>query len=50
MGIKWDAIMTNEKKQFEKMTETEKFIYSAQPIRFNTPRLAAAVSSSIIVG
>jgi murein DD-endopeptidase len=27
MKIKWDAIMTNEKKQFEKMTEHEKFIY-----------------------
>ncbi|GHU90187.1 hypothetical protein FACS189476_10020 [Spirochaetia bacterium] len=27
MGIKWDAIFSNEKKQFEKMTEAEKFIY-----------------------
>jgi murein DD-endopeptidase len=27
MGIKWDAIMTNEKKQFEKMSETDRFIY-----------------------
>jgi murein DD-endopeptidase len=27
MKIKWDALMSNEKRQFEKMTETEKFIY-----------------------
>jgi murein DD-endopeptidase len=27
MGIKWDALFLNEKEQFEKMGETEKFIY-----------------------
>jgi murein DD-endopeptidase len=27
MGIKWDKIFENEKKQFEKMTEVDKFIY-----------------------
>ncbi|MFP3041737.1 C40 family peptidase [Treponema primitia] len=27
MGIKWDALFLNEKKQFEKMTEAERFIY-----------------------
>jgi murein DD-endopeptidase len=27
MGIKWDKIFENEKKQFEKMTEQDKFIY-----------------------
>jgi murein DD-endopeptidase len=27
MGIKWDALFQNEKRQFGKMTETEKFIY-----------------------
>ena len=27
MKIKWDALMANEKAQFGKMTETEKFIY-----------------------
>ena len=27
MRIKWDALMLNEKKQFEKMSEPEKFIY-----------------------
>ena len=27
MGIKWDKLMENEKKQFEKMNETDKFIY-----------------------
>jgi murein DD-endopeptidase len=27
MGIKWNAIMENERKQFEKMSEQEKFIY-----------------------
>jgi murein DD-endopeptidase len=27
MGIKWDKIFENEKKQFEKMSELDKFIY-----------------------
>jgi len=27
MKIKWEMLMQNEKKQFEKMNETEKFIY-----------------------
>jgi murein DD-endopeptidase len=27
MGIKWDKVFENEKKQFEKMTEQDKFIY-----------------------
>jgi murein DD-endopeptidase len=27
MGIKWDAVFQNEKLQFEKMTEQEKFVY-----------------------
>jgi murein DD-endopeptidase len=27
MGIKWDRVFENEKKQFEKMTEQDKFIY-----------------------
>ena len=27
MGIKWNALMENERRQFEKMTESEKFIY-----------------------
>jgi murein DD-endopeptidase len=27
MGIKWEKIFENEKKQFEKMTEQDKFIY-----------------------
>jgi murein DD-endopeptidase len=27
MKIKWDRLMENEKKQFEKMSESEKFIY-----------------------
>jgi murein DD-endopeptidase len=27
MGIKWDAVFENEKKQFEGMTEQDKFIY-----------------------
>jgi len=27
MGIKWNAIMENERRQFEKMNESEKFIY-----------------------
>jgi murein DD-endopeptidase len=27
MGMKWDAIFENEKKQFEKMTEGDRFIY-----------------------
>jgi murein DD-endopeptidase len=27
MGIKWNAIMKNEKKQFEKMSEFDQFIY-----------------------
>jgi murein DD-endopeptidase len=27
MGIKWDKIIENEKRQFEKMSELDKFIY-----------------------
>ncbi|MCL2722433.1 MAG: C40 family peptidase [Treponema sp.] len=27
MNIKWDKLMENEKKQFERMNETDKFIY-----------------------
>jgi len=27
MAIKWNALMENERRQFEKMTENEKFIY-----------------------
>jgi murein DD-endopeptidase len=27
MGIKWDEVFRNEKRQFEKMTEQERFIY-----------------------
>jgi murein DD-endopeptidase len=27
MGIKWDRIIENEKKQFENMSEADKFIY-----------------------
>jgi murein DD-endopeptidase len=27
MSIKWDALFQNEKKQFDRMTEQEKFIY-----------------------
>jgi murein DD-endopeptidase len=27
MGIKWDKVFENEKKQFEKMSEQDKFIY-----------------------
>jgi murein DD-endopeptidase len=27
VGIKWDFLMENERRQFEKMTESEKFIY-----------------------
>ena len=27
MKIKWDALMANEKRQFEKMTQNEKFVY-----------------------
>ena len=27
MGIKWDKLMENEKRQFEKMSELNKFIY-----------------------
>jgi murein DD-endopeptidase len=27
MGIKWDRIIANEKKQFEEMSEQDKFIY-----------------------
>ena len=27
MGIRWENLMENEKKQFEKMNETDKFIY-----------------------
>jgi len=27
MGIKWDSLMENEKRQFEKLNEAEKFVY-----------------------
>jgi len=27
MGIKWNSLMENEKKQFEKMSEHDKFVY-----------------------
>jgi murein DD-endopeptidase len=27
MGIKWDAVFQNEKKQFENMTEQQRFVY-----------------------
>jgi murein DD-endopeptidase len=27
MSVKWDKIIENEKRQFEKMTEQDKFIY-----------------------
>lgn len=27
MGIKWEKIMENERRQFEKMKETDRFIY-----------------------
>jgi murein DD-endopeptidase len=27
MGIKWDEVFRNEKRQFEKMTEQERFVY-----------------------
>ena len=27
MGIKWDKLMENEKRQFEKMSEADRFIY-----------------------
>ena len=27
MGIKWENLMTNERRQFEKLSETDKFIY-----------------------
>jgi murein DD-endopeptidase len=27
MGIRWDRIIENEKEQFEKMSEQDKFIY-----------------------
>jgi len=27
MGIKWENLMVNEKRQFEKMSETDKFIF-----------------------
>jgi hypothetical protein len=37
MPIKWDAIFENEKKQFEKMTEQDKFISCC----FNSDRLTA---------
>ena len=27
MGIRWEKLMDNEKRQFEKMSETDRFIY-----------------------
>ena len=36
MGIKWDNLMENEKKQFEKMSEHDKFVYFLL-LQFGTP-------------
>jgi murein DD-endopeptidase len=36
MKIRWDALMSNEKKQFENMTETNRFIYFLL-IQFGSP-------------
>jgi murein DD-endopeptidase len=36
MGIKWETVFQNEKKQFERMTEQEKFIYFLL-LQFNSP-------------
>ncbi|WP_245534713.1 NlpC/P60 family protein [Treponema primitia] len=36
MGIKWDKVFENEQRQFEKMTEAEKFIYFLL-LQFNSP-------------
>jgi murein DD-endopeptidase len=36
MGINWDMVFCNEKKQFERMTETEKFIYFLL-LQYNSP-------------
>ena len=36
MKIRWDALMSNEKRQFENMTETNRFIYFLL-IQFGSP-------------
>jgi murein DD-endopeptidase len=36
MMIKWDAVFQNEKRQFEKMTEQDKFVYFLL-LQFNSP-------------
>jgi murein DD-endopeptidase len=36
MGIKWDAVFQNEKKQFENMTEQQRFVYFLL-LQFNSP-------------
>jgi murein DD-endopeptidase len=36
MGIKWDAVFKNERRQFEKMTEAEKYAY-ALLIQYGSP-------------
>jgi murein DD-endopeptidase len=36
MSIKWDAVFQNEKRQFEKMPEQQKFIYFLL-LQFNSP-------------
>ncbi|GHV13784.1 hypothetical protein FACS189491_09210 [Spirochaetia bacterium] len=36
MGINWDMVFSNEKKQFERMTETEKFVYFLL-LQYNSP-------------
>jgi len=36
MGVKWDALMENEKRQFGKMNETDRFIYFLL-IQFGSP-------------
>jgi murein DD-endopeptidase len=36
MGLKWDAVFQNERRQFDRMTEAEKFCYFLL-LQFNTP-------------
>ena len=36
MGIKWENLMTNERQQFEKMNESDKFIYFLM-LQFGSP-------------
>jgi murein DD-endopeptidase len=36
MGINWDMVFGNEKKQFERMTEAEKFVYFLL-LQYNSP-------------